>query len=146
MRPMTSIEIDTLLRTCRNQAHCATVSPDGGPHVVPVWYDLRDDGTIVMTTRGETRKAKNLKRDPRLALSIETLEPVMAFVQIRGTVEIDENPGHDRVLAHTTKCAARFVDPQRAAELGELYASAPGEWILTISPTKRIGMTELDRR
>lgn len=145
MRNMTDAEITHFLRTCPNQAHCATVNPDGGPHVVPVWYDVQDDGTIVLTTIGSTRKAKNLKRDPRLALSVESLDPVMAFVQVRGTVTFNENPAHADVLAHTTKCARRFVGGERADELGKLYASAPGEWILTVTPTKRIGMAELDR-
>jgi hypothetical protein len=142
---MTDSEINDFLTVCPNPAHCATVNRDGSPHVVPVWYDFRDNGTIVMTMRGGTQKAKNLKRDPRVALSIETLKPEMAFVQIRGSVAINENPTHAEVLAHTTKCAARFVDATRAEELGRLYASAPEEWIVTITPTRRIGMTQLDR-
>jgi len=52
-----------------NFAHIATVLPDGAPHSVPVWIDREGDRIAVITSPG-SRKARNLVRDPRVALSI----------------------------------------------------------------------------
>lgn len=51
-------------------AHCVTVNPDGGPQVSAVWVGL-DGDEIVMAHLGAYRKVHNLRRDPRIALSIE---------------------------------------------------------------------------
>ena len=51
-----------------NYAHIATLMPDGAPHSVPVWIDLEGDNLVILTGPG-SRKARNLERDPRLAIS-----------------------------------------------------------------------------
>ena len=52
-----------------NYAHLATVLPNGAPHSVPVWTNVEGDH-VVFFTQPETRKARNLERDPRVAFSI----------------------------------------------------------------------------
>ncbi len=51
-------------------AHCVTINPDGSPQVSPVWVGL-DGDELVMAHLGAFQKVKNLRRDPRIALSIE---------------------------------------------------------------------------
>lgn len=51
-------------------AHCATINPDGSPHLSVVWVGL-DGDEIVTAHMGEWQKIKNMRRDPRVALSIE---------------------------------------------------------------------------
>ena len=51
-----------------NFAHVATVLPSGAPHSVPVWCRLEGD-RIAFFTQAGTRKARNLARDPRVAIS-----------------------------------------------------------------------------
>jgi PPOX class probable F420-dependent enzyme len=51
-------------------AHCATVNPDGSPQLTVVWVGL-DGDELVTAHLGEWRKVTNLRRDPRVALSIE---------------------------------------------------------------------------
>ncbi len=53
----------------RSFAHLATVLPDGAPHSVPVWMDVRDDDRLVMFTQSGSRKARNIERDARVAVS-----------------------------------------------------------------------------
>lgn len=48
-------------------AHLAT-SHDDKPHVAPLWYNYRDDGIEIATTG---RKLRNIRRNPRVALSIQ---------------------------------------------------------------------------
>jgi PPOX class probable F420-dependent enzyme len=66
-------------------AHLATVLPDGAPHSVPVWIGSHGD-RIVFLTGPDSRKARNLRRDPRLALSIAPVDNPFEPVVIRGRV------------------------------------------------------------
>jgi nitroimidazol reductase NimA-like FMN-containing flavoprotein (pyridoxamine 5'-phosphate oxidase superfamily) len=50
-----------------NYAHIATLLPDGAPHSVPVWVGLEGE-RIVFLTSPTSRKARNLERDPRIAV------------------------------------------------------------------------------
>jgi PPOX class probable F420-dependent enzyme len=74
-------------------AHLATVLPDGAPHSVPVYVGTRGDH-IVFRTGPDTRKARNLRRDPRLALSVapadNPFQPVLVRGRVVGWIEGDE--------------------------------------------------------
>ncbi len=48
----------------------ATVRPDGRPHLVPVWFVADGDNWYVCTAPGSV-KARNLKRNPQIALALE---------------------------------------------------------------------------
>ena len=52
-----------------NYVHLATVLPDGSPHSVPLWT-IVEDGRIAFFTQTTSRKARNLTREPRVALSV----------------------------------------------------------------------------
>ena len=66
-------------------AHLASVLPDGGPHSVPVWVDTEGDH-IAFLTGPDSRKARNLRRDPRVALSLTTADNPYQPVLVRGRV------------------------------------------------------------
>lgn len=52
-------------------AHLVTLNPDGSPQITLVWVGL-EDGEIVCAHLGAYQKVKNLERDARVALSMET--------------------------------------------------------------------------
>lgn len=52
-------------------AHVATIDPDGRPHVTLAWVGL-DGDEVVYATLGDQRKLRNVRRDPRVTISIET--------------------------------------------------------------------------
>jgi PPOX class probable F420-dependent enzyme len=66
-------------------AHLATVLPDGSPHTVPLWVGTRGD-QIVFLTGPDSRKARNLRRDPRVALSLTEAGNPYSPVVVRGRV------------------------------------------------------------
>src|ERR1700742_4920408 len=66
-------------------AHLATLLPDGSPHSVPLWIGTHDDHIVVLTGPG-SRKARNLRADPRLAVSLTAPDNPYATVLIRGRV------------------------------------------------------------
>jgi PPOX class probable F420-dependent enzyme len=66
-------------------AHLATVLPDGAPHSVPVWVGTHRDHVVIITGP-ESRKARNLRRDPRVALSLTVADNPYEPVLVRGRV------------------------------------------------------------
>ena len=68
-----------------NYAHLATVLPSGAPHSVPVWTNVEGEH-VVFFTQPESRKARNLERDPRVAMSISDHEHPYRMAQVRGRV------------------------------------------------------------
>jgi PPOX class probable F420-dependent enzyme len=68
-----------------NIAHVATVRPDGGPHVVPVWISMEGE-RIVFITDPRSVKARNLGRDSRVAFSIVEQDRPNVMAHIRGRV------------------------------------------------------------
>src|SRR5260221_9042421 len=49
---------------------CATNGPRGWPHLMPLWYLVRD-GEIWAWTYAKSQKVRNLERDPRATLQVE---------------------------------------------------------------------------
>jgi|SRR4051812_39194715 PPOX class probable F420-dependent enzyme len=66
-------------------AHVATVLPDGAPHSVPVWIGTHGQTVVIMTGPG-SRKARNLRRDPRIAISMTSPDNPFQPVILRGHV------------------------------------------------------------
>lgn len=51
-----------------------TNGPDGMPHPVPMNYGLDEEGRVLMTTFRKSQKVKNIERDPRATLLVESGE------------------------------------------------------------------------
>src|SRR3989441_8545966 len=79
-----SAEIKQLLDR-PNFAHLATLMADGSPQSVPVWVGREGDRILVCTGEGSL-KARNTRRDPRVALSIVDFRDPYLEVQLRGRV------------------------------------------------------------
>jgi PPOX class probable F420-dependent enzyme len=69
----------------QNFAHLATVMPDGSPQVSPVWIEMEGDDILVNTAEGRV-KTNNLRRDPRVAISITDANDGYRMVAVRGRV------------------------------------------------------------
>ena len=76
-----------------NYAHVATLLPDGAPHTVPVWIGLEAD-RIAFLTGPTSRKARNLERDPRVAISVTDHSNPFSMAEVRGRVteRLDGDP------------------------------------------------------
>jgi PPOX class probable F420-dependent enzyme len=68
-----------------NQAHVATILPDGAPHSVPIWAGVEGDRIAFLTSPG-SRKARNLDGDPRIAISITERERPFVMATVLGQV------------------------------------------------------------
>jgi PPOX class probable F420-dependent enzyme len=78
---------------CANFAHLATLMPDGSPQSVPIWIGREGEHLVICTGEGSL-KAKNTRRDPRVALSIVSFQNPYEEAQIRGHV-IERRPDQE---------------------------------------------------
>jgi PPOX class probable F420-dependent enzyme len=76
-----------------NFAHLGTLMPDGSPQCVPVWVG-REGDHVVICTGENSLKAKNTRRDARVALSVIDFTNPYEEVQIRGRV-VERRPDPD---------------------------------------------------
>ncbi|WP_203713595.1 TIGR03618 family F420-dependent PPOX class oxidoreductase [Asanoa siamensis] len=66
-------------------AHLATLLPDGAPHSVPVWVSREGPHVAFLTSPG-SRKARNIARDPRVAISLTGRDAPNEMAHLRGRV------------------------------------------------------------
>lgn len=87
-------------------AHVVTLNDDGSPHVTIVWIGL-DGDEIVSGHLGTWKKLRNVTRDPRVALSMETSRlneiGLAEYLVLHGTARITEGGAADLLqrLAHS---------------------------------------------
>lgn len=96
----------------------ATLMPNGGPQVTPVWVDFDGTHVLVNSARGR-QKDRNMKRDQRVSVSIMDPENPYRYVEIRGTaVEITEEGARE----HIDRMAKKYLglDKYPRAQAGEV--------------------------
>lgn len=95
---LTQTERIDYVRAARTMTLCSH-GPGGYPHAVAMWFVVDDDETVWMTTYRKSQKALNVRRNRKVALSIEsgTTYQSLKGVLIRGDAEVIGNT--DVVLA-----------------------------------------------
>ena len=87
-------------------ATVVTLDEDGSPQVTAAWVGIEDD-EIVLATIPEQRKLRNLRRDPRVALSIPSTTVnawgLLEYLVVYGTARVTEGGAAEMLqrLAHT---------------------------------------------
>lgn len=86
-------------------AHLSTLMSDGSPHTAPVWIDI-DDGYVLINSAEGRLKDRNVRRDPRVAISITDPENPYRSLAIRGRVVKITNEGADD---HINRMAKKYM-------------------------------------
>jgi PPOX class probable F420-dependent enzyme len=109
-------------------AHAATVGPDGEPQTQPVWFLWTGAHLLISHTKAR-QKYRNLRREPRIALSIVDPTDPYRYIEVRGTVEIEDDP------------EGELIDQLSRRYENEPWKHRPGEErvILRVTPTKVMG-------
>ncbi|MGH3734101.1 MAG: pyridoxamine 5'-phosphate oxidase family protein [Micromonosporaceae bacterium] len=106
----------------------ASLDRDGAPHLVPMWFAVRD-GEIVFWTYRRSQKVLNLRRDPRLSCLVEAGESYgeLRGVSMRGTATIVDDPDAVRRMGETIvlRYAGPLDDAARQAVAAAVAARAP---------------------
>ena len=84
--------------------HVVTSNGQGKPQVTMVWMDVDGDEVIFNTAEGR-RKAQNLRRDPRIIVSVQDRNNPQAYAVFHGKARVTET-GAD---AQIDKLAKRFL-------------------------------------
>lgn len=109
---------------------CATNGRNGWPHLMPLWFVVRD-GRLWSWTYAKAQKTRNLERDPRATLQVEA---GTTYEQLRGVmlecetqiyratedvaalgVEIFTRYGHGAELSDETRAMVEQQAPKRVA-------------------------------
>jgi PPOX class probable F420-dependent enzyme len=99
---------------------CATLGRDGWPHLMPLWYVVRD-GECWAWTYAKSQKVRNLERDSRCTLQIEAGDSYFELrgVMIKSACAIHRDP--ELVAGVGNELSRRYgdgspVDPRQAAK------------------------------
>jgi PPOX class probable F420-dependent enzyme len=116
-------------------AHLVTVNTDGSPQVTIVWVGL-DGNEIVVGKLAVDQKVRNIRRDPRVALSIEaegSQYGMQHYLVVEGTARITEG-GAPALLRDL---AQRYIGP--GTDFPPM-PNPPEGFLIRISPTRIRGM------
>jgi PPOX class probable F420-dependent enzyme len=116
----------------------STLGPRGWPHVMPLWYVPRE-GEIWIWTYAKSQKVKNLERDPKATVLIETGEEYgeLRGVQIEAEAELirDVDEIVDFAKDLTIRYSEGISSVEGDAEAGR-RAQAPKRVAIHIRPTR----------
>jgi len=109
-----------------NFAHISTLMSDGSPNNSPVWIDVQEDRILISSEEGSL-KVRNLRRDPRVAISVVDFHDPYEEAQIRGrVVEFRDDPKFE------------FLDHISHKYIGKDYPNRDLEGVLVL-------VTEVDK-
>lgn len=101
---------------------CATNGRDGWPHLMPLWYVIRD-GELWAWTYGKSQKVRNLERDDRVTLEVESGHEYheLRGVMIRARCRLHRDP--DEVAGVGRDLVSRYggEDPSVGPEAREAF-------------------------
>ena len=86
-------------------ANLATVMPDGSPQVTPVWFDYDGECLRINSAKGRI-KDKNMRRNKRVAVSIQDPDNAYRYLAVRGNIEEITEEGAD---AHIDSLAKKYL-------------------------------------
>lgn len=140
MERMTPDERREFLQAGTRTGKLATVRADGRPHVAPIWFVL-DGENLYFTTWHESVKAANIRRDPRVAISVDEETPPYHFVIVEGEAAILDPSPEERV-AWSTRIARRYMGDELAEQFGKRNG-VEGELLIRVTPAKFIAQKNL---
>jgi PPOX class probable F420-dependent enzyme len=124
-----SLDDDTIrLAKGKNLAIAVTLMPDGQPQALPMWVDT-DGEQVLLNTEPQRQKSRNLARDPRITVLIQSAENQWDWSEVRGHVV--ETVDGDAARRHIDELAQKYVGTNYSNPIGP-----QGRIILKITPDK----------
>jgi PPOX class probable F420-dependent enzyme len=93
------------LLKAKNFCVVSTIRPDGSVQAAPVWVDVQNGRALLNTAEGRAWP-ENLKRDPRVTLTVQNMENPYEYLSIRGRVTEQTHDGAD---AHIDSLAMKYL-------------------------------------
>lgn len=114
-------------------AKLCTHNEDGTIHIAPVYFGTEGEN-IMVGTQEMTRKVANIRRDPRVTVLIDMVEPRLKGVIVYGTASIEV----EDVIPRRVAIFRKYKDEAGAQALAERLASTWTPVIIRIKPGQTI--------
>jgi PPOX class probable F420-dependent enzyme len=102
-------------------AWLTTVRPNGQPETVPVWFYMRDDETVLLYSRPDAVKLRNIALNPRVTLVLDVTDIGRDVIRVEGIAQVardhpvaTEVPGY--LAKYLERMSALLGSPERFAE------------------------------
>lgn len=117
-----------------------TIGADGMPHPMPMNYGLDEEGRVILSTFRKSQKVRNVERDPRATLLVESgdaygeLKAAILFAE----VEIVDDPAEVRALMNLMKAGEALADSMDEGRNEQVRASIAKRVVLRFTPFRTI--------
>ena len=146
---MTASEVASFLAGERTVT-CASIGKDGWPHLMPLWYVLRGHSAgepgprIWAWTYGKSQKVRNIERDPRVTLQVESGED---YAELRGVMLECDVVVH-RDVAEIVRLGAEIMTRNAVARDVAALTELPSEArdVIAAQAGKRVGLEFVELR
>lgn len=112
-------------------ATVATLQPDGSPHQSVVWVG-RDGNNLFFVTGVDKLKVRNLRRDPRLSVTINPPNEPYGYAVISGTARFESAGSRERM----DELAVKYTGRTYAEQHPEPHAAVPELITVHVTPEK----------
>lgn len=106
-----------------NPAVLATINADGSPQTSVIWVG-RDGDELVISSAAGRRKDRNIRRDPRVSLSVYDQDDPELYAEIRGTATVTEDVGRE--------LAVRLAEVYEGPGAGQAFLDLPPEVVRVV--------------
>jgi PPOX class probable F420-dependent enzyme len=116
-----------------NPAVLATVNADGSPQTSVVWVG-RDDGDLLISSAAGRRKERNIRRDPRVSLTVYDQRDPQQYAEVRGLATVAEDLGR--------RLAVQLAEEYEGPGAGEEYLQLPPQIVrvvIRVRPERIVG-------
>jgi len=114
MPPLSHAEREAFLTEPRILCRIATIKPDGAPHVTPAWF-IYEGGEVLITPRARSAWLGHIRRDGRVALTIDEQPTPYRKVTVEGSARIVHETGCDDEWRDLyQRIAKRYTSPEGA--------------------------------
>jgi PPOX class probable F420-dependent enzyme len=106
-----------------NHAVLGTINLDGSPQTSVVWVG-RDGNDVLISTAAGRRKERNMRRDPRVSLSVWDRDDPERYAEVRGLAAVTEDVGRG--------LAVRLAEKYDGPGAGEEFLQLPPEVVRVV--------------
>ncbi|WP_148100417.1 PPOX class F420-dependent oxidoreductase, partial [Streptomyces sp. NL15-2K] len=109
----------------------ATLQPDGSPHQSVVWVGRQGDNLLFVTGVDKV-KVRNLRRDPRLSVTVNPPDDPYGYAVISGTARFESVGARERM----DELAVKYTGKTYAEHNPQSYATLPELVTIHVTPEK----------
>jgi PPOX class probable F420-dependent enzyme len=132
MSEMTTTELESYLAEARI-ADLVTLHKDGSPHIAPVWYQSQPGELFVMAHTSSV-KVRNIRHDPRVAISIPKPDYPYQYAVIEGTAKVANRMVNKMIMG----ISIHYYGPENGEALARELIAEGSMVLIKISPTRTL--------